>query len=147
VYKVPRNPVELARWAEIARLLSRERAEALSRFLAIACRGADIALFGSRARGSHHALSDWDIAVVVDDGDYRVENMEFGQVIHIPLSRLGQVLETSMVVLDIAMDGILLCGSGDRWITFIRSVREYVAERGLTRTGIGWVRQPTNRQA
>ncbi|MEL9990055.1 MAG: nucleotidyltransferase domain-containing protein [Thermoproteus sp.] len=128
----------LDRWIEISRARSREISRLAASFVEEACRKGDVVLFGSRARGTWHALSDWDLALLVRGGEYRVESREFGQVFYIPLEGLGEVLRFSMVVLDIAHDGVLLCGRGDLWQEFRASVYVYIRERGLVRTEAGW---------
>jgi hypothetical protein len=71
------------RWVEVAKRRRREIAAAVAAFIKEACRVGDVALFGSRARGDFHDMSDWDLAVVTQDGEYAVKTEEFGQVVYI----------------------------------------------------------------
>ncbi|MEZ0248895.1 MAG: nucleotidyltransferase domain-containing protein [Thermoproteus sp.] len=128
----------LDRWIEISRERSREVSRLVASFVEEACRKGDVVLFGSRARGEARIDSDWDLAVLMGDGRYRVESREFGQVFYIPLGGLGELLGWSMVVLDIAHDGVLLCGRGDFWQEFRASVYGYIREKGLVKTEAGW---------
>ncbi|MEZ0319666.1 MAG: nucleotidyltransferase domain-containing protein [Pyrobaculum sp.] len=128
----------LGRWIELAKKREGDIAAEVSLFVREACREGDVVLFGSRARGTHHSLSDWDIAVISASGVYRVEAREFGQVFHIPLGELPRVLEFSMVVLDVAFEGMFLCGRGDAWAEFIKAAGEYVEKRRLVKTPAGW---------
>lgn len=140
---VPRSAMELDKWLRALEALRSEALAELARFIAEECATGDIVLFGSRARGTHHALSDWDIAVVVAEGRYGLETRGFGQVLRIPLSALDEVLGTSMLILDVAADGVLLCGTGDHWAELKRRVAQYVEERGLERSPSGWYPRTT----
>jgi hypothetical protein len=62
----------------------------------------DVVLFGLRARGDFHDMSDWDLAVVTQDGEYAVKTEEFGQAVYIPLSKLHQILAFSMLIFDVS---------------------------------------------
>jgi predicted nucleotidyltransferase len=126
------------RWIEVARRRRLEIAKALAEFVMDRCRTGDVALFGSRARGDFHDMSDWDIAVVVEDGEYAVTSEEFGQVVYIPATKLDQLLAFSMVLLDVAHDGYLLCGKGDLWHEFVKKAWQYVKEKKLEKTRAGW---------
>lgn len=128
----------LGRWIELAKRREAEIVAEASRFVREACREGDVALFGSRARGTHHRLSDWDIAVITASGSHAVEARGFGQVFRIPLGELRQILEFSMVVLDVAFEGVFLCGRGDYWAEFVKAAREYVRARRLVKTRHGW---------
>jgi predicted nucleotidyltransferase len=88
---LPRDVVEMDRWAEVAKKRRREIAAAVAAFIKEACCVGDVVLFGSRARGDFHDMSDWDLAVVTQDGEYTVETEEFGQVVYIPLAKLRQI--------------------------------------------------------
>ena len=123
---VPRDVVEMDRWVEVAKRRRREIAAAVAAFIKEACRVGDVALFGSRARGDFHDMSDWDLAVVTQDGEYAVKTEEFGQVVYIPLAKLHQLLDFSMLILDVAYEGRLLCGRGELWQEFARKVAQYV---------------------
>ena len=103
---LPRHIVEMDRWVEVAKKRRRE----IAAFIKEACRIGDVALFGSRARGDFHDMSDWDLAVVTQDGEYAVKTEEFGQVVYIPLSKLRQLFAFSMLILDVAYEGRPLCG-------------------------------------
>jgi hypothetical protein len=46
------------RWVEVAKRRRREIAAAVAAFIKEACRVGDVALFGSRARGDFHDMSD-----------------------------------------------------------------------------------------
>jgi len=102
------------------------------------CNVGDVALFGSRARGDFHGMSDWDIAVVVEDGEYAVRSEEFGQVVYIPAAKLDQLLAFSMIILDVVHDGRFLCGKGDLWQEVVKRVRQYVKGKKLEKTRAGW---------
>jgi len=71
-------------------------------------RGGAVLLFGSRARGEAHLLSDWNLALIVAEGEYRVESTGVGQLFIIPLDKLDDILEFSMVVRHIRRRGIAL---------------------------------------
>jgi len=58
--------------------------------------------------------------VVTQDSEYAVEAEEFGQVVYIPLAKLHQLLDFSMLILDAAYEGRLLCGRGGLWQEFAR---------------------------
>lgn len=122
VSAVSRDVVEMDRWVEVAKRRRRE----IAAFIKEACRVGDVALFGSRARGDFHDMSDWDLAVVTQDGEYAVKTEEFGQVVYIPLAKLRQLLDFSMLILDVAYEGRLLCGRGECWQVFAREVMQYV---------------------
>jgi predicted nucleotidyltransferase len=109
------------RWIEVAKRRRREIAAAVTAFIKEACRVGDVALFGSRARGDFHDMSDWDLAVVTQDGEYAVKTEEFGQVVYIPLAKLHQILAFS--ALDVAYEGRLLCGRGELWQKFAKRRR------------------------
>jgi hypothetical protein len=126
------------RWVEVAKRRRREIAAAVAAFIKETCRVGDVALFGLRARGDFHDMSDWDLAVVTQDGDYAVETEEFGQVVYIPLAKLHQLLAFSMLILDVAYEGRLLCGRGEFWQEFAREVMQYVRERRLGKNRWGW---------
>lgn len=106
----------------------------MRRFVLEHCPHGDVVLFGSRARGDSHALSDWDIAVVQPAGEYAVRQEEFGQAVYLPLAALDELLERSMLILDIAHDGVLLCGRGDHWANPLRKARDYIREKKLLKT-------------
>jgi len=112
--------MEMDSWAEVAKRKRREITAAVAAFIKEACRVGDVALFGSRARGDFHHMSDWDLAVVTQDGEYAVKTEEFGQGVYIPLSKLHQILAFSMLILDVAYEGRLLCGRGEFWQVFAR---------------------------
>ena len=120
--------------------MERARRAAFERWLRETCtRGVTVVLFGSRARGTHHALSDFDVAVITDGGDYRVERAEFGEVFHVPVERLEEVLNLSVVILDIALDGKVLCGDAARFEALRDAALRYIEERGLVKTDSGWL--------
>jgi predicted nucleotidyltransferase len=112
------------RWVEVAKRRRREIAAAVAAFIKEACRVGDVALFGSRARGDFHDMSNWDLAEVTQNGKYAVETEEFGQVVYIPLAKLHQLLAFS--ALDVAYEGRLLCGRGELWQEFAMKVAQYV---------------------
>ena len=114
------------RWVEVVKRRRREIAAAVAAFIKEACRVGDVALFGSRARGDFHDMSDWDLAVVTQDGEYAVKTEEFGQVVYIPLSKLHLILAFSILIFDVAYEGRLLCGRGELWQEFAREVAQYV---------------------
>jgi hypothetical protein len=126
------------RWVEVAKRRRREIAAAVAAFMKEACRVGDVALFGSRARGDFHDMSDWDLAVVTQGGEYAVKTKEFGQVVYMPLAKLRQFLDFSMLILDVAHEGRLLCGRGEFWQVFAREVAQYVKERRLGKNRWGW---------
>jgi predicted nucleotidyltransferase len=126
VSAVPRDVVEMDRWVEVAKRRRREIAAAVAAFIKKACRVGDVALFGLRARGGFHDMSDWYLAVVTQDGEYAVKTEELGQVVYIPLAKLRQLLAFSMLILDVAYEGRLLCGRGELWQGFAREVAQYV---------------------
>jgi hypothetical protein len=124
VSAVPRGVVEMDRWVEVTKRRRREIAAAVAAFIKEACRVGDVALFGSRARGDFYDMSDWDLAVVTQDGEYAVEAEWFGQVVYTPLAKLHQILAFS--ALDVTYEGRLLCGRGELWQEFARKVAQYV---------------------
>ena len=128
----------LDRWAEVAKTREEEIRAKVRRYVLERCRHADVVLFGSRSRGEHHALSDWDIAVITPAGNYAVEQEEFGQAVFLPLSALDELLASSMLILDIVHDRILLCGRGDNWDVLLKKARSYIHRRGLVKTNLGW---------
>jgi predicted nucleotidyltransferase len=123
---LPRDVVEMDRWVEVAKRRRREIAAAVAAFIKEACRVGDVALSGLRARGDFHDMSDWDLAVVAQGGEYAVKTEEFGQVVYIPLAKLHQLLDFSMLILDVAYEGRPLCGRGELWQGFAREVLQYV---------------------
>ncbi len=72
-------------------------------------------------------------------GDYEVRSTGVGQLFVIPLDRLDELLATSMVILDILADGVLLCGDRVLYEEALAKFRRYVEERGLVRSRLGWV--------
>ncbi|MCI4446349.1 MAG: nucleotidyltransferase domain-containing protein [Pyrobaculum sp.] len=99
------------RWLEVLREVARAREEEARRLIEELCgRALVVALFGSRARGDYTPLSDWDLLAVVESGDYKVEHRGVGQVVWLPLEKLDEVLEWSMVVLDAVADAKPICG-------------------------------------
>jgi predicted nucleotidyltransferase len=126
------------RWVEVAERRRREIAAAVAALIKEACRVGDVVLFGSRARGDFHDMSDWDLAVVTQDREYAVRTVEFGQVVYIPLAKLHQLLDFSMLILDVAYEGLLLRGRGEFWQEFAREVMQYVRERRLGKNRWGW---------
>jgi len=138
VSAVPRGVVEMDRWVEVAKKRRQVIAAAVAAFIKEACRVGDVVLFGSRARGDFHDMSDWDLAVVTQDGEYAVKTVEFGQVVYIPLAKLHQLLDFSMFILDVDYEGRLLCGRGEFWQGFAREVMQYVRKRRLGKNRWGW---------
>ncbi|AEA12673.1 DNA polymerase beta domain protein region [Thermoproteus uzoniensis 768-20] len=134
------------RWLEALREVSREREEAAQHLVEELCRKAvAVALFGSRARGDHTPLSDWDFLAVVESGEYRVEQSGVGQIVWLPLDKLEDVLGWSMVILDAVADGKLLCGDAARFEELRAAVLDYARRRGLVRRAGGWFREPQRR--
>jgi predicted nucleotidyltransferase len=128
------------RWLKALREVARAREEEARRLIEELCRRAlAVALFGSRARGSHTPLSDWDLLAVVESGDYRVEHRGVGQVVWLPLDKLEEVLEWSMVVLDAVTDAKPICGDRGKLEEVRKKVQEYIKRRGLVRTRHGWL--------
>jgi len=127
------------RWLEVLREVARAREEEARRLIEELCgRALVVALFGSRARGDYTPLSDWDLLAVVESGDYKVEHRGVGQVVWLPLDRLDEVLEWSMVVLDAVADAKPICGDREKLEEVRKKVEEYVRRRGLVRTRHGW---------
>ncbi|ABP50407.1 MULTISPECIES: nucleotidyltransferase domain-containing protein [Pyrobaculum] len=97
-----------------------------------------VVLFGSRARGDHTPLSDWDLLAITPSGEYKLEVVDVGQVAWLPLDRLDEVLERSMIILDAVADGKVLCGDPQAFNVVKEKVEKYIRERGLVRTKSGW---------
>lgn len=130
------------RWLEALREVSREREEAAWRIIEEICRKAlVVVLFGSRARGDHTPLSDWDLLALVESGEYRLEQKPIGQVVWLPLDKLEEVLSRSMVVLDAAADGKPICGDVGKFEEFKAAVLEYAKRHNLVRRAGGWFRE------
>jgi len=72
-----------------------------------------VALFGLRTRDDFPDMSHWDLAAVTQDGEYAVKTEKFGQVVYIPLTKLHRLFAFSMLILDVAYEGRLLCGRGE----------------------------------
>jgi predicted nucleotidyltransferase len=122
------------------REVARAREEEARRLIEELCgRALVVALFGSRARGDYTPLSDWDLLAVVESGDYKVEHRGVGQVVWLPLDKLDEVLEWSMVVLDAVADAKPICGDREKLEEVRKKVEEYVRRRGLVRTKHGWL--------
>jgi len=138
VSAVPRDVVEMDRWVEVAKKRRQVIAAAVAAFIKETCRVGDVVLFGSRTRGDFHDMSNWDLAVVTQDGEYAVKAEEFGQAVYIPLAKLRQLLDFSMLILDVAYEGRLLCGRGELWHAIAREVMQYVRERRLGKNRWGW---------
>jgi predicted nucleotidyltransferase len=127
------------RWLEVLREVARAREEEARRLIEELCgRALVVALFGSRARGDYTPLSDWDLLAVVEGGDYKVEHRGVGQVVWLPLDKLDEVLEWSMVVLDAVADAKPICGDREKLEEVRKKVEEYVKRSGLVRTKHGW---------
>jgi len=127
------------RWLEVLREVARAREEEARRLIEELCgRALVVALFGSRARGDYTPLSDWDLLAVVEGGGYKVEHRGVGQVVWLPLDKLDEVLEWSMVVLDAVADAKPICGDLEKLEEVRKKVEEYVRRRGLVRTRHGW---------
>jgi len=104
------------KWLKALREATKAREEEARRVIEELCRKSlVVALFGSRARGDHTPLSDWDLLAVVESGDYKVEHGRVGQVVWLPLDKLEEVLEWSMVVLDAVTDAKPICGDRESW--------------------------------
>jgi len=128
------------RWLEVLREVVRAREEEARRLIEELCgRALVVSLFGSRARGDYTPLSDWDLLAVVESGDYKVEHRGVGQVVWLPLDKLDDVLEWSMVVLDAVVDAKPICGDREKLEEVRKKVEEYVRRRGLVRTKHGWL--------
>lgn len=144
---VSRDVVEMDRWVEVAERGRREVAAAVAASIEEACRVGDVALSGSRARSDFHDMSDWDLAVATQGGEYAAETEEFGQVVYIPLAKLHRLLAFSMLILDVAYEGRLLCGRGELWQVFAREVMQYIRERRLGKIGgVGIPSRPSARR-
>jgi len=127
------------RWLEVLREVARAREEEARRLIEELCgRALVVALFGSRARGDYTPLSDWDLLAVVESGDYKVEHRGVSQVVWLPLDKLDEVLEWSMVVLDAVMDAKPVCGDRKKLEEVRKKVEEYIRRKGLVRTRHGW---------
>jgi hypothetical protein len=130
------------RWLEALREVGAERMAMVNHVINELCRRAvAVVLFGSRARGDNTPLSDWDLLAIVPTGEYRVEVVSIGQVVWLPLDKLDDVLETSMIILDAVFDGKILCGDEDVFMMVKRRASGYVEEKGLVRTRAGWFRR------
>ena len=128
------------RWLEVLREVASAREEEARRLIEELCgRALVVSLFGSRARGDYTPLSDWDLLAVVESGDYKVEHRGVGQVVWLPLDKLDEVLEWSMVVLDAVADAKPICGDREKLEKVRKKVEEYVRRRGLVRTKHGWL--------
>jgi len=128
------------RWLEVLREVARAREEEARRLIEELCgRALVVALFGSRARGDYTPLSDWDLLAVVESGGYKVEHRGVGQVVWLPLDKLDEVLEWSMVVLDAVADAKPVCGDRGKLEEVRKRAEEYVRRRGLVRTKHGWL--------
>ena len=128
------------RWLAALREVTRAREEEARRLIEELCgRALVVALFGSRARGDYTPLSDWDLLAVVESGGYKVEHRGVGQVVWLPLDKLDDVLEWSMVVLDAVVDAKPICGDREKLEEVRKKVEEYVRRRGLVRTRHGWL--------
>jgi len=78
-------------WISIAREVAEEKRRRAEELVKRLCeRGGAVLLFGSRARDEAHLLSDWDLALIVAEGEYRVESAGVGQLFVIPLDKLDQ---------------------------------------------------------
>jgi len=127
-------------WISIAREVAEEKRRRAEELVKRLCeRGGAVLLFGSRARGEAHLLSDWDLALIVAEGEYRVESTGVGRLFVIPLDKLDNILEFSMVVLDIFADGVLLCGDESLYKSALEKFKRYVEEKRLVRTRLGWI--------
>ncbi len=129
-----------SRWLEALNEVTRWRETRFMELLNELCRKSlVVVLFGSRARGGDNTpLSDWDLMAVIPTGEYKVEVRDVGQVIWLPLSRLDEVLESSMVILDAVTDGKVLCGDSRVFDDVRDRVRRYIEGKGLVRTKSGW---------
>ncbi|ADN50962.1 nucleotidyltransferase domain-containing protein [Vulcanisaeta distributa] len=128
-----------SRWLEALNEVTRWREARFMELLNELCRKSlVVVLFGSRARGDNTPLSDWDLMAIIPTGEYRIEVRDIGQVVWLPLSRLREVLESSMVILDAVTDGKVLCGDSRVFDDVKDRVRRYIEERGLVRTKSGW---------
>ncbi|ABW02146.1 nucleotidyltransferase domain-containing protein [Caldivirga maquilingensis] len=128
-----------SRWLTTLSEVSRIRENRFKETLNELCsRALVVVLFGSRARGDYTPLSDWDLLAIVADGEYRVEIMDVGQVVWLPLSRLNNVLKNSMIILDAVTDGKVLCGDSRIFEVVKGRVNEYIEEMRLVRTKHGW---------
>ena len=56
----------------------------------------------------------------------------------LPLDRLDEVWERSMIILDAVIDGKVLCGDPHAFKAVKEEVEKYIRERGLVRTKSGW---------
>ncbi|WP_291766860.1 nucleotidyltransferase domain-containing protein [Caldivirga sp. UBA161] len=128
-----------SRWLEALSEVARLREARFREVLRELCsRSLVVVLFGSRARGDNTPLSDWDLMAIVEAGEYEIEAKDIGQVVWLPLSRLAEVLEHSMIILDAVADGKVLCGDSRIFEDVRDKVSKYIRERGLVRTRDGW---------
>ncbi|GAB6946739.1 nucleotidyltransferase domain-containing protein [Vulcanisaeta sp. JCM 16161] len=128
-----------SRWLEALNEITRQREVRFREVLNELCRESLVViLFGSRARGDNTPLSDWDLMAVVSSGEYRVETVDVGQVVWLPLDRLDYVLEHSMIILDAVADGKVLCGDAKVFNDIKDRVIKYIRDKDLARTKDGW---------
>jgi predicted nucleotidyltransferase len=107
-----------------------------------------VVLFGSRARGDYQAESDWDLLLIAD----RLPEATLQRHLYLkkllPLEWAGQVsilaktpaeLEAYLtgLLLDVALDGIVLFDTDDYITGRLAYVRELIAEKGLYREQVG----------
>lgn len=124
----------------LIRSVEAEREERFKKILKEVCgKALAVALFGSRARGDNTPLSDWDILAIIETGEYRIESSGIGQIIWLPLDKIRNVIEWSMIILDALVDAKLLCGDGKVLDKARRQALKYIEEKHLTRTRIGWI--------
>ncbi|MGC9136500.1 nucleotidyltransferase domain-containing protein [Caldivirga sp.] len=127
------------KWLVTLREISRRRELEAEQVIQHLCgRSLAVALFGSRARGNNTPLSDWDLLAIVSSGEYKIEQINIGQIVRLPLSRLNDIIEYSMIILDAITDGKLLCGDPSVFNEVKARVDDYVHRMGLTRTSRGW---------
>jgi len=120
--------VEASRKRKFEELLSKLCQEAIA-----------VALFGSRARGDHTPLSDWDILAIIGGGQYKIEVVSIGQIVWLPLDNVGECIRKSMILLDALIDAKLICGNDEALNRARNEAMRYIEEAKLKRTRLGWV--------
>jgi hypothetical protein len=131
-------------WVKLSKRLVKGREQAFEAVRRELCSQARlVVLFGSRARGEHTPLSDYDLLVVVDRApEKRVQVRWPAQTFTYSLEEARQGLAgLDTILLDALTEGRLLCGDEALLAELKALAEEVVRARRLRKTPKGWMAQ------
>jgi len=129
-------------WVKLSRRLARKNAEAFETVKRDLCSQVRLAvLFGSRSRGEHTPLSDYDVLVVKAEPSPAIfQRMGPVQVFSYGEEEIRKQLTSfNTVVLDALLEGVLLCGDKTLFEGLKSMAGKVVEERAVRKTEAGWM--------